>query len=244
MPFLITGGASQTGTALANWLTKAGRDVVFASRSGRVPEGHRSVKLDWTDPLTLAVPFASGQAYEGVYIVSPPGFVDASENIKSFIDIAVAHGVGRFVLLSGTGIDKHSELGLAKVHRYLEDKDVGHFVLQPTWFIGGSFEEMCASLLANLKSYPDNFLEFHRKSISDNNEFKTVMPKAKIPLVSVEDIGRFAAQILLNEKNERTEQRVLGPELLTYDQVSTSGWREFNVSHAPFFLGTGGRHPE
>ena len=46
------------------------------------------------------------------------------------------------------------------------------------------------------------------------------MPNAKIPMVSVSDIAQFALGVFLDEKNEHTEQRIIGPELLTYDQVN------------------------
>ena len=45
------------------------------------------------------------------------------------------------------------------------------------------------------------------------------MPKAKIPLISVAEIGQLALKVFLNDKNERTDQRIIGPELITYDQV-------------------------
>lgn len=38
-------------------------------------------------------------------------------------------------------------------------------------------------------------------------------------MLSVDDIGRLSAQAFLNEKNEHTEQYMVGPELLTLDQV-------------------------
>lgn len=48
------------------------------------------------------------------------------------------------------------------------------------------------------------------------------MPNAKMPLISVEDIAKFAVKVFLSDKNDRTDQRIIGPELLTYDQVSIS----------------------
>ena len=45
------------------------------------------------------------------------------------------------------------------------------------------------------------------------------MPNAKIPLISVADIGQVALNVFLNDNNERTDQRIIGPDLVTYDQV-------------------------
>ncbi|KAJ3543928.1 hypothetical protein NMY22_g2964 [Coprinellus aureogranulatus] len=202
MSFLITGGASQVGTAVARLLKEAGQKVVIASRSGNVPEGFDSVKLDWTDPSTLDAPFKSGEPIRGVYILLPPGYVDPSENVKTFIDDTVAHGVQRFVLLSGSAVLKEAQgFGISTVWRYLEAKGHDYFALRPTWFT-------------------DNFYEMYGKDIRERNEFLTVMPKAKMPLVSVEDIAKFAVNAFLNDKNDRNEQRIIGPELITYDQAA------------------------
>ena len=45
------------------------------------------------------------------------------------------------------------------------------------------------------------------------------MPNAKIPLISVVDIAQVAVKAFLADKNERTDQRIIGPELVTYDKV-------------------------
>ncbi|KAF6764309.1 NmrA family protein [Ephemerocybe angulata] len=101
MTTLITGGASQTGVALAKLLQASGHPVLFASRSGRVPEGFDSVKFDFTDPSTLEAPFSvSGHKIEYVYLLLP--LLDLSA-AKPFIDLAVTKGTKRFVLLSASG---------------------------------------------------------------------------------------------------------------------------------------------
>ncbi|KAJ3550386.1 hypothetical protein NMY22_g524 [Coprinellus aureogranulatus] len=199
MAFLITGGASQIGTVVARLLKEAGKKVIIASRSGSVPDGYESVKFDWTDESTLDAPFTRGEPIQGVYIMVPPGFFDPSENIIAFIDKAVAHGVKRFVVLAGSAIEKHHDA--AKVWRYLDDKQLDYFVLRPTAFM-------------------ENFHKFDGPSIRERNEFTTVIPTAKVPFVSAEDIGRVAFKALTSEKNDRTDQYVVGPELLTYDQVA------------------------
>jgi hypothetical protein len=48
------------------------------------------------------------------------------------------------------------------------------------------------------------------------------MPNAKIPLISVAEIGQVALKVFLSDKNERTDQRIIGPELVTYDKVDFS----------------------
>ncbi|KAF6745914.1 NmrA family protein [Ephemerocybe angulata] len=203
MTFLITGGRSQTGLATARYLKDAGKNVVIGSRNGLVLDGYDSVKLDWDVPSTLEAPFANGQTYQGVYLVSPLGLgvVDICKNTIAFIDVAVKHGVSRFVLLSGSMVDKAGEYGVAKVHQYLEEKKLDHFVLQPTMFM-------------------DNFLLTYAKGIREKDVIETDTPNAKVPMISVKDIGRFAAEALLKDKIDITEMKVLGPELVTFDQAA------------------------
>jgi hypothetical protein len=40
-----------------------------------------------------------------------------------------------------------------------------------------------------------------------------------IPLISVAEIDHVALKVFLSDKNERTDQRNIGPELVTYDKV-------------------------
>lgn len=139
MSILITGGKSQTGLAVAKYLKEAGKKAVIATRNGQGPDGFDSVKLDWSDPSTLEAPFANGQTYQGVYLLSPMGLaevVDVTPNIISFIDIAAARGVSRFVFMSGCMVDKSGDHGHAKIHRHLEAKKLEHLVLKPPMFMG------------------------------------------------------------------------------------------------------------
>ena len=60
------------------------------------------------------------------------------DEMKAFIDIARAHGVQRFVLLSAIREDESTE-GTGRVHKYLKEMEgtgIGWTVLRPTWFMG------------------------------------------------------------------------------------------------------------
>jgi uncharacterized protein YbjT (DUF2867 family) len=226
MSILITGGASQVGSIIAQLLKGAHQNVIIGSRSGRVPQGFESVKLDWTDVSTFQNPFKiSGININSVYLLSPPGSVDVADNINQFVDIAVSNGAKRFVLMSGSSIEKEMDFGNAKVWKHLDEKKLDYFALRPTWFMGSNFCHSANYTMTNtiFISSTDNFLGFHAKSIREHDEFKSVMPNAKIPLISVVDIAQVAFKAFLADKNERTDQRILGPELVTYDQVRTCG---------------------
>jgi uncharacterized protein YbjT (DUF2867 family) len=136
MTTLITGGGSKVGANLGLLLKAEGREAIFASRSGnRLPEGFKSVKLDWKDPATFEGALEAKPAF--IYIVGEPGNQDAYKDIVPFIDAAVKKGsVKKFVYLSATTyVD---ELGIAQVPRYLKGKNIPYVILRPTWFTGAS----------------------------------------------------------------------------------------------------------
>ncbi|RXW15340.1 hypothetical protein EST38_g10513 [Candolleomyces aberdarensis] len=108
MSILITGGAlSQVGSVIAQLLKDAHQNVIIGSRSGRVPQGFESVKLDWMDVSTFQNPFKI------------PG-------------TSINNGVKRFFLMSGSAIEKEADFGTAKVWKYLDEKKLDYFTLRPT----------------------------------------------------------------------------------------------------------------
>lgn len=133
MTTLITGGASNIGTHLGLHLKAAGREAIFASRSGnRIPEGFSSVKLDWKDHSTFQAALDTKPQF--VYIVGEPGNPDSYKDIVPFIDAAVKGGVKKFICLSATTyVD---ELGVSQVPRYLKENQIDHVIIRPTWFTG------------------------------------------------------------------------------------------------------------
>jgi festuclavine dehydrogenase len=134
MSTLITGGGSNVGTHLGLLLKAAGREAVFASRSGnRIPEGFKSIKLDWKDPSTFQGALNANPTY--IYIVTEPGNKDSYKDVIPFIEAAVQQGVKKFVYLSGTKLIE--EMGISQLPQYLKEKNIDHVVLRPAWFTGG-----------------------------------------------------------------------------------------------------------
>lgn len=66
----------------------------------------------------------------------------------------------------------------------------------------------------------ENFSEEgHRFTIKGEGKICTACDDGKIPFVSATDIAAVAFRALTDEKSHNTDHRVLGPELLTHDQV-------------------------
>lgn len=91
------------------------------------------------------------------------------------------------------------------------------FVRLGSWV--GFVQSADNGLTANSKRL-ENFLEQgHRFSIKGESKIYTACDDGKIPFVSTKDIANVVFRALTDEKPHNTEYRVLGPELLTYNQV-------------------------
>ncbi|KAF5313580.1 hypothetical protein D9611_010155 [Ephemerocybe angulata] len=205
MTTLITGGASQTGLALAALLQTEGIPVLFGSRSGRgVPAGIPSVKLDFTDPSTFEAPFSvEGHKINSVYLVFAE--FDPFPFAKPFIDLAVEKGVGRFVILSAGGrrTEKGPDsIGMGKVHTYLDEKGLDYVSLRPIWFT-------------------ENLSRNYGYGIKQYNSFQNTMSKARVPLIAVEDIAQAAFYAITDiSKLPNREPILVGPELVSYPEIA------------------------
>jgi festuclavine dehydrogenase len=55
----------------------------------------------------------------------------------------------------------------------------------------------------------------------EKGEIYSATGKGRIPFVSVKDIGAVGYRALIDEVSHNTDHVVLGPELLSYDDVSS-----------------------
>lgn len=67
----------------------------------------------------------------------------------------------------------------------------------------------------------ENFSEQeHLASLNEKNAVYTAAGAGKLPFVSADDIARVGFHALTNAKPHNTDHLILGPELLSYDDVS------------------------
>ncbi|CAA7262060.1 unnamed protein product [Cyclocybe aegerita] len=209
MTTLITGGTGKTGSRLAKLLHAAGHPFILASRSGTAPaplSSNLGVKFDWADPSTFQNPFSfvsGGETkIDRVYLIAPTAVLDSLPLVQPFVDLAVAKGVKRFVLLTAT-LSESGGPGLGKLHEYVAGLRGGveYTVLRPTWFI-------------------ENFGTLYAHSIREKDEIFSVMKSGKLPLVSADDIAKAAFDALFAEQSPNTDYYLVGPELFSYDEVA------------------------
>lgn len=194
MTILLLGGTGRTSTRIANLLDGAKITYILASRSSK------DCKFDWLDEATYINPFSKAPDITAVYLIAP-GVTDILTPMKKFIDLAGTKGVKRFVLLSASIIDKGGPAH-GQVHEYLAGLGVDYAVLRPTWFM-------------------ENFSELqHLGAIREESKIYSATEDGKIPWISVQDIAAVAYRALVDQPSLNADPIILGPELLSYDDVS------------------------
>ncbi|KAK4192797.1 hypothetical protein QBC35DRAFT_483411 [Podospora australis] len=215
-PILVLGGTGTVGSRLAKQLTHEGFPVLVASRNGKkspssppsIDDQHAThVTFDWNDPDTWNNVFtAAKDGIRSVYLIAPPGILDGDRVMTEFIDFARDRGARRFVLQSASSIEAGGPV-MGKVHAYLRELgtqgEVEWGVVRPTWFQQNLAEQ------AN-----------HANSIRDESKLYSATSEGKIPWVSADDIAAVAMRLLTNVDPPNTEYVVLGPELLSYEDIA------------------------
>ncbi|KAJ7215192.1 hypothetical protein C8J57DRAFT_1096375 [Mycena rebaudengoi] len=209
MAILITGGTGKTGLRLARLLQNASIPFLIASRKGAAstPAGMPAVTFDWTQPATYAAPFAhtfpNNEKIKAVYLISP-STKDPSVLVNAFVDVArTTHGVKRFVFLTGSSCEKGGP-HVGAVWQHLDDIGVEYTVLRATWFM-------------------ENFSQWqHRETITKEAKIYTFCADGKAPFISAADIAAVAFHCLTDAKAPSHDVRVLGPKLLTHDEVAAT----------------------
>lgn len=219
---LLTGGTGKVSSRIIPLLSSNGNTVLVASRSGRCPSllNTTGVKFDWFDSTTYASSFSQTQI-NAIFLVAPP-IIDCVPPMKTFIDLAVEKGVKRFVLLSASVLDAGDGPMMGKVSKYISSLGVEWAILRPTWFMGMLLS--ASSLLLNYANgVTENFSEMqHMFSIRDEDKIITATGEGKVPFVSADDIAAVAFRALTDEVPHNADHLILGPELWSYDEVSSS----------------------
>lgn len=227
-PILILGGTGTVGSRIASQLASQGIPTLIASRNPPPSSSLSHVNFDWDDPYTWEPIFLSKtnstegtttepeqaqqsskpqpapQPIKSIYLVAPPS-LSGDRPMIEFIEFARSRGVHRFILQSASSIEAGGPL-MGKVHAYLRELgqrgDVEWGVLRPTWF------------QQNIAEQPT-----HKESIRSESKIYSATEDGKIPWVSADDIASVAVRALTGEEAPNTEWMVLGPELLSYDEV-------------------------
>src|SRR5215213_10458708 len=181
-PTLVLGGTGKTGRRVAERLAARGVPVRLGSRSGEPP-------FDWEDRASW-VPELSGVG--SVYLtyypdLAVPGAVDA---VQSLVELTVARGVQRLVLLSGRGEDEAQ-----RAEEVVQASGVDWTIVRSSWFN---------------QNFSENYL---RDPVLDG---EVVLPAGGVrePFIDADDIADVAVAALTEEGHVGRVYEVTGPRLL------------------------------
>jgi uncharacterized protein YbjT (DUF2867 family) len=201
MTILVLGATGKTGRRIVPRLRADGVEVRAASRSGET-------RFDWEDRSTWA-DVVRGVA--AVYLVAP----EEPAVVEPFVAEAVAAGVGRFVVLSGRGIDRAAEAMGPQA-----DGSPGVFgpgMVEAERAVVASGAEWTV-LRAN--NFDQNFSEDLWAAPITAGRLALPMGAVGEPFVDVEDVAEVAAAVLTQDGHSGRIYDVSGPESLTFAEAT------------------------
>lgn len=184
---LVIGGTGKTGRRVAERLTAHGLPIRIGSRSGEPP-------FNWEAQATWAPTLRNiGAVYLTYYPdLAVPGAVDA---VRSFVELAMASGIRRLVLLSGRGEEEAQ-----RAEQVLKDSGADWTILRCSWF-------------------SQNFSENYLRDPVVSGE--VVLPAGNVgePFVDADDIAEVAVAALTEGRHVDQLYELTGPRLLTFAEA-------------------------
>ncbi|THX58310.1 NAD(P)-binding protein [Aureobasidium pullulans] len=192
MAILLTGGTGKTSLHLASLLQQANMPFLLTSRRGPSASSLPTVRFDWNDESTWINAFTHQ--------------FPESEQITAIY------------LLSGE-LAEPAPLLNKFIDLANNEYGVKRFVLcsGSTAEIGGPYHGKIWQKLHENFSSPG---QGHFETIKYKNTIFSACADGKIPFVSAQDIARVAFHTLTDATPHNRSYRILGPELLTYDQIA------------------------
>lgn len=194
---LVTGGTGKTGGRLIRRLVEQGWTARCASRSGKTQGRAGGVRFDWFDAQGHVAALAGVQR---IYLVAPVGSNNPIEVMQPFIELAVAQGVRRFVLLSSSAIEVGGP-AMGAVHALLRRIAPEWAVLRPSWFM-------------------ENFVESHLATIRDHDAIYSATDDGLVPFIAADDIAEVAFRALTNNEAVNSDLVITGPKALSYGEAA------------------------
>jgi uncharacterized protein YbjT (DUF2867 family) len=184
---LVIGATGKTGSRVAARLRDLGAPVKPASRSSET-------YFDWTDPTSWV------EALDGVdatYITYFPDLAlpGAAETVRTFVDVALEHGVRRHVLLAGRG-----EEGAERAERLLIESGADWTILRCGFFAQNFSEIFADPIRAGIMAMPE--------------------AAGPDPFLDIDDVADVAVAALTDDSHIGQLHELTGPRVVTMEEVA------------------------
>lgn len=184
---LVLNGTGKTGRRIVQRLQDAGHPVRIGSRKA-------NPAFDWNKPTTWQ---AALSGISTVYVAYYPDVAipGAVETVRSFVDLAVACGIGRLVLLSGRGEEE-----ALRAEQVIRESGVEWTILRCSWFA---------------QNFDENFLIDAVRA----GEVALPVGDVKEPFVDADDIADVAFAALTEKGHAGELYELTGPRLLSFAEA-------------------------
>ena len=209
---LVTGATGTLGSEVVKQLsgnksdTKIKAAVHSVENTKKVQyENVEAVQIDYDKPESLSLAFKD---VTKLFLLTHPS-PKSVEYESNLLNEAKKSGVRYIVKQSVMGADLNADVEIMRLHRQaeqiIEESGIPFTFLRPNEFM-------------------QNFVNFHRHSIKNNNAFHLPAQDAKVSIVDVRDIAAVAVKILTDDiKNGMHNNKaylVTGSEALSYHQAA------------------------
>lgn len=209
---LVTGATGTLGSEVVKQLsgnksdTKIKAAVHSVENTKKVQyENVDAVQIDYDKPESLSLAFKD---VTKLFLLTHPS-PKSVEYESNLLNEAKKSGVRYIVKQSVMGADLNADVEIMRLHRQaeqiIEESGIPFTFLRPNEFM-------------------QNFVNFHRHSIKNNNAFHLPAQDAKVSIVDVRDIAAVAVKILTDDiKNGMHNNKaylVTGSEALSYHQAA------------------------
>jgi uncharacterized protein YbjT (DUF2867 family) len=184
---LVLGGTGKTGRRIIRLLHERGVAVRSGSRAA-------NPAFDWEDQTSWP---AALQDMTAVYIAYQPDLAvpGADQTIQAFVELAVASGARRLVLLSGRG-----EPEARRCEEIVQESGVDWTILRASWFAQNFSENFLLDALLSGEVY---------------------LPAGEVrePFIDADDIAAVAVAALTEDGHGGQLYELTGPRLLTFAEA-------------------------
>lgn len=132
-----------------------------------------------------------------LFLLRPPQIADVKKYFQPLIQIAVETKIGHIVFLSVQGAETSSFIPHHKIEKLLEMSGIDYTFLRPAYFM-------------------QNYTTTLRKDLVEHQMIYLPSGKAKFTLIDLEDLGKVAANILVNTSDHINQAY----ELTNHEQLS------------------------
>ncbi|MHC5260727.1 SDR family oxidoreductase [Streptomyces sp. UC4497] len=198
---VVTGATGNVGRPLTQALAEAGEQVTAVSRnaaqvSAPMPDGVRHVAADLAEPAGFAPALDGAKA---LFLLLAGDLHSPEARPADIVDLAVANGVRRVVLLSSQGVSTRplgpTRVAMRALEDSLRESGLDWAVLRPGGFA------------SNALAWAD--------SVRTGRTVAAPFGDVGVPVVDPADIAEVAAACLLDDRHSGGVYELTGPEVIT-----------------------------